>query len=885
MASPWTLEQIDKLEQSGQLSPETAKAARSKIVPLSSEQQSSVANYIKSDPIQQQTDQLLQANTNDPFLRSMHGEGDFRDTGRKSDGLGESIDSVLGVPARVLANEIVQGKATPESFAKAVQSVGTDPRNAPTGHDVALNAGVSDKPMFKAKGSTLANIASFIPGVGHIVNAAKNFMSKEVADREFEPSPADVLGTAIDFTAQVPVATMGKAASGVAGVIRKIDKPLLHGTPHAFPLSEMKPSRGGHVGPGVYMTHDENTAANFGENVIKAKQKNTQVLDLFENNDDMMLAAKELGISDELASIKGADTRDGQGRFYALQDALIKKIDPEYKLIGNERAQALQDALREKGYTGVRYDWNGEPTYNIFDPKNLEEVAAKTGIASIDDFNTIAKTEQAKKVSKAGTLAQEGYTFGRKMHDNGGVEITAKWRGKEVGKAVITKTGVSHTEVNPLHKGKGIDEELLNFGKTDLFAGKAGAANAEDLGKASKADSILSKIDTPEKAAALNGAEREEYLKALDEAYGPREQRAKDLGFGDETYYHGTENSFDEFDLNRRGYNSGAVGEEAVFMSSNPEIASDYAGYANTMREADNLRDGQNVMPLRVKGKTHEVSHIDHYDSDEVRHALRDPHKYKDNILFSEMADNVNREMRDGSTMAVQDTKNIRSTNAAFDPRFKDSSNLLAGKSGVAGDAKDLSRASRIEASTKGKVPYKVSHKDGNLVLKSDVADASLDLRDMDTVESLDPEMVPFLEKSKGTVGYVADLYADKGYGGKALTALEQSAKKRGADHIYLNASPLGGTRDLSQHEAAEKLREFYSKHGYQVAEDYGTNTMMYKKLKAEAGFKPWEIPGSAQTRELSEDEENDFLDEAASIGNDTDLENYLNHILNQRGQ
>ncbi len=135
------------------------------------------------------------------------------------------------------------------------------------------------------------------------------------------------------------------------------------------------------------------------------------------------------------------------------------------------------------------------------------------------------------------------------------------------------------------------------------------------------------------------------------------------------------------------------------------------------------------------------------------------------------------------------------------------------------------------------KLPYKIAARDGELALESAVAKGGADLRSLDTVELMDPEMVAHLEKiGAERPAYLASLEAKKGYGSKALAALEKSAKKRGADSMYLNASPLGGTRGLSQKDAARKVREFYERNGYAVAEDQQTNAMMLKKLRAQAG-------------------------------------------------
>lgn len=130
----------------------------------------------------------------------------------------------------------------------------------------------------------------------------------------------------------------------------------------------------------------------------------------------------------------------------------------------------------------------------------------------------------------------------------------------------------------------------------------------------------------------------------------------------------------------------------------------------------------------------------------------------------------------------------------------------------------------------KGLIPYKIKDMGGDLELISPKAKASASFRDLDTIEQIDPEMIPFLEQYENPA-YIEHLEAEKGYGAKALKKLEESAKKRGADSAYLNASPLEGGRGLSREEAAKKLKAFYESQGYKTAIDQGTNTMMYKKL------------------------------------------------------
>ena len=132
------------------------------------------------------------------------------------------------------------------------------------------------------------------------------------------------------------------------------------------------------------------------------------------------------------------------------------------------------------------------------------------------------------------------------------------------------------------------------------------------------------------------------------------------------------------------------------------------------------------------------------------------------------------------------------------------------------------------------RIPFKITNKDDELKLISPKAQVTGEIRDPETVEMLDPEMSPYLS---GRVGYIPTLEAEKGYGSRALRAMEDKLKKEGAESIYLNASPLGGTRGLPLEDAAAKVRSFYEKEGYVPIEGIETsgptNTMMYKKLMA----------------------------------------------------
>ncbi len=282
------------------------------------------------------------------------------------------------------------------------------------------------------------------------------------------------------------------------------------------------------------------------------------------------------------------------------------------------------------------------------------------------------------------------------------------------------------------------------------IAGKVEEANAAAKG-------LLSKITTPEQAVALKGAEREAYLKALDDVHGPRDQRAKGMGFGDDTWYHGTDHTSDiqKFDQEKLGSHTGEGSTKDKFwFSDNPDVAETFADSASRAkifrkyhgREDSMLRrqgeiwdqlskelpDVKNMRLLindpgqrRVMKKYGDINEgqiglLNEYEDlgailegDQVdkRRAVQNtsgqilPVKIRDNNIPTKDMEgktwqNAGAQIPDGevkltnfleddgylmpkaTSLGVTNPSKIRSVNAAFDPRFKDSPLLMAGRAG-----------------------------------------------------------------------------------------------------------------------------------------------------------------------------------------------------------
>ena len=156
-------------------------------------------------------------------------------------------------------------------------------------------------------------------------------------------------------------------------------------------------------------------------------------------------------------------------------------------------------------------------------------------------------------------------------------------------------------------------------------------------------------------------------LSGLDMNPEARMQRAKDLGFDlDNVFYHGTASDFAELQPSTVGDLGGGV-----YVTPNPEKASGYAAVRKFMKRQTN-NAGPNVLPLRVKSNLNYLdlqgSSIMPFDETRIQ-SLKD--QGYEGIRQFDTEGNV-------IQMNIFDPKNIRSTNAEFDPAKADSADLLS---------------------------------------------------------------------------------------------------------------------------------------------------------------------------------------------------------------
>jgi predicted nucleotidyltransferase len=159
--------------------------------------------------------------------------------------------------------------------------------------------------------------------------------------------------------------------------------------------------------------------------------------------------------------------------------------------------------------------------------------------------------------------------------------------------------------------------------------------------------------------------------KGLDMSQDARLQRARDMGFDTEqTLYHGTTADVAEFDIKAQQV-SGDIGEFGIFLTDNPDYAS---AYAEDFKGEPS--PGGNVIQSYVTLRNPKKESIELIEDMETEWSKDEIAKYK-NDLIDQGHDGVIFEGKT-SEYVVFDPSQIRSVNAAFDPDFKESGDLLA---------------------------------------------------------------------------------------------------------------------------------------------------------------------------------------------------------------
>ena len=165
-------------------------------------------------------------------------------------------------------------------------------------------------------------------------------------------------------------------------------------------------------------------------------------------------------------------------------------------------------------------------------------------------------------------------------------------------------------------------------------------------------------------------------LNGLDMNPEARMQRAQDLGFDtNRPLYHATNSSFDSFEVPEGGFLKYGKG---VYTTPSPEYSDRYIRENRDLESA--YKEGANVMPLYARGNIATEKDWEAARQEMISEGVS-PSGY--NPQQEEIQRRLKAKGFDGLNMfgdevIIYDPKNIRSTNAEFDPAKADSADLLS---------------------------------------------------------------------------------------------------------------------------------------------------------------------------------------------------------------
>lgn len=212
-------------------------------------------------------------------------------------------------------------------------------------------------------------------------------------------------------------------------------------------------------------------------------------------------------------------------------------------------------------------------------------------------------------------------------------------------------------------------------GKVSMY-GADGRTNPEVINRSSDLAGLMMMGATGAPAGALGSGAVRRAPAALPMDEASRMARAQDAGFyTNMPLFHGTADDFRAFDLNKGGRTTGAApARQGVWLADDPSLAEEFARQA-----ASKTGNDPSIMPLLHRSErpaqlTLKGTELDHEIAATLSQAWADGYT---SVLLK------NYTSPDGKTgqsiFVVKDPNQLRSPAAKFDPKKKNSSDLLAG--------------------------------------------------------------------------------------------------------------------------------------------------------------------------------------------------------------
>lgn len=361
-------------------------------------------------------------------------------------------------------------------------------------------------------------------------------------------------------------------------------------------------------------------------------------------------------------------------------------------------------------------------------------------------------------------------------------------------------------------------------------------------------------------------SEAEEWIRAvekgLDMSFEARMERARDMGFDtSKKWYHGTKNrpikAFNKY-ATRDDENRRTGGEGTVSFSSSPEFASKYAGENGSVYP---VFLGGNIFDFRNKNELRDA--LDKIDDWYDQNPDYDTSKFRDDniaMIKSEIAkgqwgvlehdlnqtgffddnafDGFLTEEQGIINQIMLNTDMIRSVNAAFDPDYADSPNLLASYAGQKAKNADKSALARAVEMEQQGVDMETIRKDTGWFLgfderwrfEIDDSNASVSIPERDISKLSDVLTHDALYEAYPEL---KDVIVELNTNIEGNGAYRNAGKYNDSPIIQINQKTKGfAIKDL------EKSIEFYQNSIEQIASQYDEETASLLRKRAEKKLK-----------------------------------------------
>ena len=349
----------------------------------------------------------------------------------------------------------------------------------------------------------------------------------------------------------------------------------------------------------------------------------------------------------------------------------------------------IKDAAKQQGAEGKVYGvFHNGKTYVVLDKHNSTQELETTIFHETYGHYGMRKLFGNEITQKMNQLfvANGGISGLRKAAEKHGVDLSLYERGTEkAGMSPETRNRVlmeellAHMQQDNKPSVKRMAKEVVGYIRQKLRdLGFAKLANVSD----SDLFYILKQSRDAVRKGSVKGGDANILMRTqnntdLDMSDEARMQRARDMGFDTDTvYYHGTKSSFDSFSKDTFNTNEdrGDYLGEAFYFSPSPKMASDYATW--------NEDEGANVIPVYLKMENPLIingfnDYLEKLDEKGVSYSeLR-------GMSNAEKASKIKSLGYDGlvdkqyGQVAVFEPEQIRSTNAAFDPKEEEIGNIM----------------------------------------------------------------------------------------------------------------------------------------------------------------------------------------------------------------